>query len=199
MSIFKGKILAAVAGLVFAGSAHANLIVNGSFEDNQVANGGWSYFSAASVNGWEGSNIEIWHNMGVTAPDGAQIAELNAHPYTGNIFSIYQNFATVVGQLYDVSFFYRARSSANESFNFSVGSISTLVNDHVTNKWNTYSNSFVATSAITELRFTSVDASTVGNLLDGVVVKSHVPESSSMALFVAGLFGLFVARRKINA
>lgn len=34
--------------------ANANLIVNGSFEDNTVAAGGWQAFDSANVNGWDG-------------------------------------------------------------------------------------------------------------------------------------------------
>jgi len=195
------KLISAVMGLVLAASASANLIVNGGFEDNAVASGGWNYFSSANVNGWEGSNIEIWNHLnGVVAPEGNQHAELNAHPYTGGVFSIYQSFATAIGQTYDVSFFYSARTSSNESFTFSVGSLTSLIDDHVVGTWNQYVNSFVANAASTTIRFTTTDNGTLGNFLDGIsVVGVKVPESSSLALLLVGLLGMGAMRRKARA
>ena len=198
MKLLNVKWFGAALGLILASSANANLIVNGGFEDNNVAAGGWSYFSAADVNGWDGSNIEIWdHLNGVVAPEGQQHAELNAHPGTGDIFSIYQTFATVVGQTYDVSFFYSARSSSSEAFDFSVGNLASLINDHVVGSWSQYANSFVASNAFTTITFTTTDTSTVGNFLDGVSVtaKHSVPESSSLLLLALGLAGLTLMRR----
>lgn len=201
-SRLKTKLTGVILGLTLAVSANANLIVNGGFEANEVAAGSWSYYSSANVDGWEGSNIEIWDNMGgVAAPEGRQIAELNAHPYTGGIFSIYQSFATVVGKAYDVSFYYRARASNNEVFSFSVGGLNTVFSDHVVGSWKQYANSFVANNAVSTIRFTSADNSTIGNLLDGVVVnaKASVPESSSLGLLAIGMLGLILQRRKIRA
>lgn len=200
ITFFKSKFIAAVAGLLLATSANANLIVNGGFEDNPVADGSWSYFSGAEVNGWEGSNVEIWHNLsGITAAEGQQHAELNAHPYTGDVFSIFQDFATVVGQAYDVSFFYRARESANEAFSFSVGTLNAVLTDHLVGSWSTFSNSFVADSTSTRLSFTSLDSGTLGNLLDGVSVEAQVPEPSAIALLAIGIFSLGFARRRAKA
>ncbi len=182
--------------------ANANLIVNGGFEDNNVATGGWAYFLSSNVNGWEGDNIEIWdHHNGVVAPEGNQHAELNAHPYDTTVFSIFQNFATVVGQTYDVSFFYSARASANEEFSFSVGTLSTVLNDHVVGSWKQYTGSFVANASLSTITFTTYDTSTVGNFLDGVVVKAaaNVPESSSLVMLLIGFAGLVLVRRRNRA
>ena len=67
--------IALLMGLLLAASANANLIVNGSFEDNDVAEGTWQYFVADDVNGWDGSNIEIWDGLnGVASADGEQHA-----------------------------------------------------------------------------------------------------------------------------
>lgn len=179
--------------------ANANLIVNGGFEDNNVAAGSWTYFSSAAVNGWEGDNIEIWDNYGgVIAAEGTQYAELNAHPFDGSVFSIYQNFATVVGQTYDVSFFYRARVNSNEQFSFSVDTLSALLNDHVVGSWSQYTGSFVATSALSAITFTTYDTGTLGNFLDNVVVtaQANVVESSPLALLLIGLTGLVLIRKK---
>lgn len=200
--ILSTPVFAVLSGLLLAASAQANLIVNGGFEDNTVAAGNWSYFSSSAVNGWEGSNIEIWNNFGgVVAPEGNQHAELNAHPYTGGVFSIYQSFATVVGQIYDVSFFYSARESANESFHFSVGTLATLINDHTVGTWNQFTGSFVANSNFSTITFTTADNSTVGNFLDAVVVttRTSVDEASSLMMLAIGMLGLVLVRRKVRA
>ncbi len=200
--ILSAPVFAVLSGLLLAASAQANLIVNGGFEDNTVAAGNWSYFSSSAVNGWEGSNLEIWNNFGgVVAPEGNQHAELNAHPYTGGVFSIYQSFATVVGQIYDVSFFYSARESANESFHFSVGTLATLINDHTVGTWNQFTGSFVANSNFSTITFTTTDNSTVGNFLDAVVVttRTSVDEASSLMMLAIGMLGLVLVRRKVRA
>jgi len=190
--------LGAMFGLLCVG-ANANLIVNGGFEDNTVAVGNWAYFPSASVNGWEGDNIEIWNQMGgVVAPEGTQHAELNAHPFDGSVFTIFQNFATVVGQTYDVSFFYSARVDSNEQFSFSAGTLAALLNDHVVGSWTQYSGSFVASSALSTITFTSFNAGTYGNFLDDVVVtaQANVVESSPLVMLLIGLAGLVLIRRK---
>lgn len=196
------KALIAAAGLVASASASANLLVNGGFEDNNVASGSWSYFNAGSVNGWEGSNIEVWdHLLGVTAPEGDQHAELNAHPYTGNAFSIYQSFATTVGQHYDVSFYYSARSNDHETFSFNVADLNAVLDEHIVGSWTHYFNSFVANDSTTTISFTTVApyADTVGNFLDGVAVTRSVPAPTAFALLGLGLLGLGMARNKSRA
>jgi len=195
--------------------AMANLITNGSFEDNIVGNGSWAWFSASDVNGWGGSNIEIWHNYSnFSAAKGSQLAELNAHPSSGSAFSIFQTFNTTANTLYDLSFFYSARSNNNEAFQLSLHAsdnteiFSQLIDDHEVRNWSYFSNSFSAISKTTTLRFTSVypESGTVGNFLDDIKVfasanniaqpVTDVPEPS--ALFLAGFGLLIVIRKKIK-
>lgn len=193
------RCLGVLAGFLFAVSANANLIVNGGFEDNNVATGNWAYFSSASVNGWDGDNIEIWNQFsGVVAPEGQQHAELNAHPFDGSVFSIFQSFATVVGQTYDVSFFYSARVDSNEQFSFSAGTLSALLNDHVVGSWTQYTGSFVANSSLSTITFSTYDAGTYGNFLDDVVVtaKANVVESNPLVMLLIGFAGLILIRRR---
>lgn len=198
MTVLKAKCAALFAGLLLAGSAHANLIVNGGFEANAVANGDWNWFSAASVDGWEGSNVEIWHNLfGIASAEGQQHAELNAHGPNSGAWSIFQKFSTNIGQAYDVAFSYRARESS-DLFNFTVGSINSNFTNNDTTQWKLFSSSFVATSTLTTLTFTSLNLGTLGNLIDDVKVnaRASVPESNTLALFAVGLIGLGFARKK---
>ena len=190
--------------LFIAAPASANLIVNGSFEDPDVASGAWQAFDASAVAGWDGSRIEIWDNFNSeTAYQGDQFAELNSDPGTGTAFSIFQDIATDIGQTYDMSFAYQARRSDNEEFEFSVTpdggvAMSWLLSDHTTNGWSVFSDSFVATAINTRIMFTSVvpETGTVGNFLDDVKVTVAVPEPGTLALFSLGLLGLGMARRR---
>lgn len=192
--------------------AMANLLTNGGFEDSTVSDGNWAWFNSSDVNGWQGSNIEIWNNYPIfSAVEGNHLAELNAHPSNGSAFSIFQTFDTTVGSIYDLSFFYGARASNNEAFRLNLFAadnseiLSQLIDDHEVQQWSYYSNSFKATSASTTLMFTSVfpETATVGNFLDDINViasstnnrelATDVPEPSS--IFLAS-FGLLIMMRK---
>jgi hypothetical protein len=181
--------------------AHANLITNGSFEDNVVNAGNWSWFTSSAVNGWNGSNIEIWNNLsGMTAQHGNNLAELNAHGPNSGAFSIFQEFTTVAGELYDFSFYYAARRNTNESFLVEILSpVSTLfsatVDDHKVKQWSSFIASFVATDTSTTIKFTTITpkTGTLGNFIDNVVITASttsVVEASAPSAALLVLFGL---------
>lgn len=177
---FSKKMALTLVLVLGSGLANANLILNGGFEDNSVNDNSWRWFISSDVNSWNGSNIEIWDSLNrVHAFEGENHAELNAHPHTGNVFKIFQTFATNIGSQYDFGFAYRARRNNNEAFRVDIDSgtsnvFTDLINDHVTSGWSTYSNVFTATDTSTTLTFTSVvpATSTVGNFIDAVSVTS---------------------------
>ncbi|MBU3020543.1 DUF642 domain-containing protein [Aestuariibacter sp. A3R04] len=198
------KLKYVIAGLLMAISANASasLIVNGSFEDNDVKKGSWAKFDASTVNGWDGLNIEIWDHLDRRAAfEGDQLLELNAfgkRNAANNAYQISQTFATDVNAHYSVSFAYQARTSASEAFLFEIlndaGSaiFSELITDHSKNVWRVFDTDFVAPDLFTTISFTSISGGTTGNLIDAVKVTS-VPEPATLLPFAVAL--MFIGAR----
>ncbi len=204
MKFFNLKALVLAACSLVATHANANLIVNGDFEDVQIAPAAWAYLDLATNSnlGWQGQYLEIWRdvttNFGlITANSGTQHVELNAHTPDINVdpgvWSIFQTFSTTIGATYDFSFAYRARQNDEESFTVSIGGITKTLEDHVTTAWNTFSGSFVATATSSTIRFTSNTPGYKGNLIDSVRVVSA---PATALLLGVGLFGLMLRRRQ---
>jgi len=210
--------IAALATLAAAGTTHAatNLVVNGSFEDNQISS---PYAQVSSVTGWSSSvsgNAAFEIQKGATqgglsgfnpvAADGTQYLELNSN----RLASVSQTVSTTAGGTYILSFSYSGRpdtpGGANSLMNVYWGN--TLLtpgplSGNTNGVWQTYSQSLSALSSSTVLRFESVgpvSAPTFGSYLDKVSLVSAVPEPQTYAMLLLGL-GLmgFVARRKRQA
>ncbi len=182
-------------------SSQASLIVNGDFEANPINPNSWTWMPSGQVPGWQGSNIEIWNSMnGVQAMVGNHFIELNAHGGNTGDWSLFQSFATDIGQSYELSFYYRARNGSNEQFEVTVADLSQTLNDHTNRDWSFFSSSFVATDTNTSLRFTSHNTGTIGNFLDGVSVVAQqgvaaVPAPATMGVMALGLVLLGATRR----
>jgi hypothetical protein len=206
------KLLIAFCVYFISLNTHSSLIINGSFEDTQVRRGGWSWFNASQVNGWMGSNIEIWNNFnGLVAADGSQHIELNSHGYNGGPFSIYQDFSTIVNRSYNLTFHYRARRNDKESFKVELLSSSNdifsslILDNHNTDAWTLYTESFKAISDQVRLRFTSVtpSRSTIGNFIDNVSVSpqqlpaiAQVPEPNMLYLVIFAILGMTLTSKR---
>jgi len=198
-------IASSVCALLLATSAHANLLVNGSFEDApNVAplggDGSWNFYNASQINGWDGDNLELWIGRNPSAYDGDYHAELNAHGQNTGNWSISQTFNTVAGSTYNVFFAYSARTGnsngSSEIFNVSVDNSSWQITDHVPGSWKTFSSSFIADDTSATITFASVVpfSGTMGNFLDDVRV-TDVPAPSALALLGLGLLSLRLARK----
>lgn len=201
------KVLLAASVLACATASNANLIVNGGFEDSDVGTNQWEWFT--SVNGWEGSTVEVWDSLqDFDSHEGDQHAELNAHNNGGGVFSIYQSFATTAGFTYDVSFAYAARTNIGEQFSYAIEDGSSIIDsmfidNNLVKQWSVFNSSFIATGSSSKIVFTSVipDTGTVGNFLDSIYVTTrdnivNASAPASIALILAGMFGLIFSRRK---
>lgn len=177
--------------------SQAGIISNGSFEQNDVRYGGWSFFSSAEVEGWQGHNIEIWdHLFNLEAAHGQQFIELNAHCsgkgakacQAGN-YHIYQDFVTEPGAQYRFGLAYRARTNKAEAFTVSIQDSSgnqvfeQLIDDHDASTWQSFSGDFVATDSLSRLRFDSMINGSLGNLIDNVYVEAIPVSGFSAAVF----------------
>lgn len=192
--------------LALAGtSVQASVISNGNFEDNVIGNNSWRWFNANQVNGWDGSNVEIWRGYaGVHAYSGQQFIELNAHGANKGAWSIFQTLNTVSGARYQLSFAYRARSNGKEAFSVSVADLQQTLADHRRGEWRLFTGFFTAGNTKSLLSFTSGNAGTVGNFIDDVQVtelpneinSKQVPAGPTSALFAIAAAALFWRRRQ---
>jgi hypothetical protein len=185
-----------------------NLIDNGSFENVGLSNPSGSYGSNAtwqlysSIPGWDATqNIEIWSNdFIVPAYHGNNVLELNAHPGNVNgVFSIFQDFATTIGQTYQLTFAgHRRSANAHESFSVSVGNLFDSIQNQTSGQWNEYSYQFTAVSTLSTLTFSSIDGGndTTGNVFDDIRVTTSVPEPSTLAILALAIMGLVTRRVK---
>jgi hypothetical protein len=213
------KSMMGAALLAISLAAHADtIVINGSFEANNIGNSPWRQLSA--VTGWTSSatgNAAFEIQKGVTqgglsgfnqtAFDGIQYLELNTHQFT----SISQTLATTQGDSYTLSFAYSGRpNTANQAESaikvYWGGQEVLSTTATASSGWKTYSiKNLTSLGNATELRFSSIGPSSsvsYGSYLDGVQVSrvlatSPVPEPSTYGMMIAGLGLLsFMARRR---
>ncbi|MDZ7814285.1 MAG: PEP-CTERM sorting domain-containing protein [Ideonella sp.] len=205
--------LAASAACVQAQSTAepTNLLVDGSFELANQAAGTWGFYKGSPATGWyavgDNSLIELRNNLVGTAQNGSSFAELDSQNANSTMA---QDFATVAGQTYYLSFYYSSRPASDvyngpccavvpaesNGISFNVGAGWTAApslgaNQVYDNVWNYFTTSFVAASSSTTLSFMATGLNdTYGTSLDNVKVWTDtppVPEPTTLALMVAGL------------
>jgi PEP-CTERM motif len=209
MKTFLFSFAIAATCLALHTTAHANLVINGSFEDvspapgvQTQASGTWSIYSA--IAGWTttaGPGIEVRNNAAGTASSGANYVELDS---TGNT-TMAQTLLTSLGSYYALSFDYSGRAGVAASSNgIEVLWNSTLINltainasglgqsNHV---WTGYTFGVYGTGSDV-LSFRAVGTpDSLGGSLDNVRVVS---EPGLLATLGLGLFALAWSRRKVG-
>jgi hypothetical protein len=187
--------ITAVTLFFVTGTASANLITNGSFEDCGVAcPASWAVF--ASIPGWttvSGPGIEIQSNgtlPGVTAHDGLRYVELDSYSNS----AMAQTIAGLTGGSYNLSFYYRPRTTVpgDNGIRANVNGLDLLpAPDGVAPAdWTLFSYTFLHGGGNLVVTFAAFGLdNSVGGLIDSVSLRS-VPEPGALLLLGAALIGV---------
>ncbi|MDB4516829.1 choice-of-anchor C family protein [Crocinitomicaceae bacterium] len=203
-----------ISALVVVGwsNSYASIITNGSFESASVDPGTtWIALSPGdtSIAGWTVIN-DLIHYMGTywVASDGIRSVDLDGA--TGQAGGIEQQFATVAGNKYEVSFDMSGNLAGGPTikpmqviadgqigdFTFDITGISQADMGWINHKW-----LFTADDALATLQFVSINSpASFGPVIDNVSVRmapmGQTPEPAVLALFSIGLAGIGYHRRR---
>lgn len=208
-------IFALAAGLSMIGPAHGTAFQNGSFELASVDPGaGFASLGAGStaITGWTVGGDGIDYIGGYwDAADGSRSLDMSGE----GAGSIFQDFDTVVGAVYDVQFALAGNpeglpiekflsidvldSAANYVFQSSI-TFDTSGQSKTDMGWINPFFSFQATTATSRILFTSENDTAYGPALDNVRITrradGQTPLPATLALFGLGLAGLGISRRR---
>ena len=193
------SIFAAVAAVALVpASAHAATFVNGSFEGGTLTNSSFTTVAggnSTAINGWvvTGNSVDYIGSYW-TAQQGSRSIDLNGNGPGG----IQQTFDTVVGQLYNVSFWLAGNTAGQPTVKSvqvgATGAESSIFTFDTTGLslpnnmgWKNYNYQFTAgPGGSTTLFFASPNSGSFGAALDNVSV-SAVPEPATWAMMLLGI------------
>jgi hypothetical protein len=207
MTFSKASAVATVAALyALTGSANANLVTNGDFE-NAVPSTSWQ--SLATTGFQDINTYRACCAPTGTYAGGPNVAFFGWDNLVGG--SIWQDINTVAGQSYTVSFDYGAIARPR----LQTMTASALGGTGLTNLLSTlslratgsanlstittgYNYTFIADGALTRILFkdTSAITASVDGVIDNVAVNANVPVPGSLLLLLSGALGLSVFSRK---
>jgi len=178
---FRSCLLAcAVAGtLALPAPASANIVTNGGFETGDFT--AWTETGNTDFNG-------------VFCPGAGSVPEGNCAALFGPIGStggIKQTLATVIGQIYVISFDFMGDGGTPGSFEVDFGNQVLLAQIDASATMQTFNFAAAATSASTDLTFLFRDDTGFMSL---DAVQANVPEPTSLALAGFALAGLAASR-----
>ncbi len=192
-----------VISLAQSGQSWANLIVNGSFEEPNIATNSFSILT--NISGWAttfGPGIEIQDNVAGAPFLGAQHVELDS---TGNR-GMAQSVATSLGTTYHLSFAYSARPGISAADNgiqvfFNGGLLANLAANGVglqNTDWQVFNFDVSGAAGTSVLEFRATGASnSLGGYLDDVRLEK-VSEPHAFFLLGVGLLALVRRFRRLN-
>ncbi len=102
------QLIISIVLVTLSSFANANIVQNGSFEQNIQANNTWDVYTGNNVDGWSvlsGAGIELRNNIEGTASDGVNYVELDSYNNT----VIVQSVNTSAGAVYELLFDYSPR------------------------------------------------------------------------------------------
>jgi len=219
-------IFGAVVLTLVSFSVHANLITNGSLESPSVPVGSFTNFGTGSIliTGWTvvGPQASVvsgslnQNGISFLAQDGIQWMDLTGFNVNNPLDGITQTVSTTVGTTYDLSFWvgnvcnpggvFGTTSTVNVSIN---GGTATGYQNlgcspagtAISQVWEQFTTSFMATSASTALTFLNGDpGNDNSNGLDNIVLTAQggpsIPEPATFALLGIGFAALARSRRR---
>jgi len=208
--------LAALALAAAPSAGAAELLTNGGFEDlgSAVAEGwgGYTYYAGGSVGlpGWtvDTGSVDVTTNASAWSPAYEGQNGLDINGWSAGAIS--QSFATILGEMYTVSFAYsRNAAGAPNPATATVSAGGSMLNVVAANDgsfgtpnnflWKTASFTFVGTGNTETITLAATVPGNGGVFFDDVSVSGAVPEPATWALMIGGfgMAGATLRRRRM--